>query len=137
MGVVVRASFRLMPDLQYIKQHQQIEDADDPQKYPGYARADNSSNILQLWQLLPHASGGERYSDCKADNHSRMPKEKKKPTPSGFSLLQHETHRIVDRGNMVGIECVPQSKHVSDQAKADKRGMQSRVMQIKAPTDTV
>jgi hypothetical protein len=63
--------------------------------------------------------------------------EKEADTEGPFALLQHETGRIVDGRDMVSVECVAQTEHVSDEPEADQRGMLRRVVEKQSASDNV
>ena len=50
-----------------------------------------------------------------------------------LALLQHESHRVVDRRDVIGIERVAQPEHVGDETEPDQRWMARGVVEIESP----
>src|SRR5579871_2399419 len=76
MRVTVRAGFGLLPDLQNVQQHQQVEDADHPQEGAGNTGADDSADVLQLRQLSLDGRGRKRNGDRQTKHNGRVAERK-------------------------------------------------------------
>src|ERR1700688_825067 len=61
-------------------------------------------------------------------------REEKSGAQRLFALLQHETHGVVDRRDMVCIEGVPQTKHIGGETQSHELRVLAGVMKIQAPT---
>src|SRR5882757_4036265 len=103
MRMVMSAGLGLLPDLQYIEQDQQIQDARNPEKSAGYTGADHSTDALQLWQFLFHSRCGECETDAKPEDHGGVSEgEEKAYAQRPFAVLQHEANRVIYRSDVVG-----------------------------------
>ena len=89
--------------------------------------------------LVRDGGGGERDRRSPRHEHDRRvpEREEKADTERLLALLQHEADGVVDRGDVVGVERVPQPEHVRDEAEPDQRRVVRRVVQIQTPADDV
>ena len=126
------------PHLEDIEQHEQIEDTDEPKEHTRDARADKGSDVPQLGQLLLHGRRREHDGEREDADDARMAEREEEADaqrPSAF--LQQVTHRVVDGGDMVGVESVPEPEEIRDQAEPDQRGITGRVAEEESPANDV
>ena len=62
----------------------------------------------------------DRYREATVRS-SNGPARKRSRRRAAACPLQHVSHRVVDRCDMVRIECVAQPEHVGDEAQPDQR----------------
>ena len=89
--------------------------------------------VFSLRDAAHDSRRGKRHGNREQEHDRRMTeREKEADAERAAAFLQHESHRIVDRRDVVGVEGVAQSEHVGDEAKADQRGVRCRVVQVQA-----
>src|SRR6202041_3848891 len=105
--------------------------ADDPEESARHTGTDDGSRASQKRQFCFYGRSGQCDADRQREYHGGVAQGEKESKAQGLlALLQHETHRIVDGGNVVRIEGVTQPKHVSDETKTDQGWVVRCVVQI-------
>src|SRR5262245_9583564 len=136
MVVVVPPALRLAPRLEDVEQHEEVQNSYHPEECAGDRRPDDCTDLAQLWKLFLHDRRSDDGRDRQTHYDGRMPKrEEESDTQWSFSLLEKKAHGIVDSDDVIRIERVPQSEQVRGEAEPDERGVQRRIVKIKAPSD--
>ena len=122
--------------LRMSEQDDEVEDPDEHEERAGDAGADEPAEALQFGQLLLDASSRQRRCPRRAPNTiGRVPQRKEEADAKRpLALLQHESHRVVDGRDVVGVERVPQPEHVRDEPQPHQRGMVRGIVEIESPS---
>ena len=112
--------------------------ADQKEERAGDAGADDAAQVPELGQLLLDGRRGDDDADGKGEHDRRMTQRKEEADAERpLALLQHESHRVVDRRDVIGIERVAQPEHVGDETEPDQRRMARGIVEIESPAQHV
>src|SRR2546421_53578 len=80
------------------------------------------------------ALGGEGEAHDEREDDRRMAQgEEEADTEGALALLEQSPRRVVDCGDVIGVERVPEAEGVGERAEARQRRIVARVVQKKAP----
>src|SRR5580700_7196073 len=103
--MTISTALGTLPDLENIQQHEQVQDADDPQEDARDARTHDAADVLQPRELLLDRCGSERNGDSQCKHDRRVAEREKEPyAQRALAFLQHVTDGIVHGGYMICIE---------------------------------
>ena len=102
-------------------QDNDVEDRDGEQEQRRDTGADDSAHLLERIE----ARGKRRRGECDADRHEhhdrRVAERKEKADANRTLALLHElAGDVVDRRDMVGVDCVAQAERIGQQRRAEE-----------------
>ena len=108
-----------MPDA---AENDEIDDGDCQQKERRRPRADDAADHLEFVEVTAQRERRGR-NRRHGDRHDKRMTERKKQTNRNrpLALLHQLAHDIVDRGDMIRIDGVAQTEHISENSGAEQR----------------
>ncbi len=106
-------------------QHDQVEQPDDPQEHPGHRRPDDPGDGVQGGVVVADLPGEcpdpEPEQEGQPEHHRRVAEGEPEPDRqwSAAAVGEQLAGGVVDRGDVVGIEGVPQAESVGEHADPD------------------
>ncbi len=132
------AAAHVAEDPDHVHEHDQVEDADREQERPRHAGADRSTPVLERGNAGPQGRRGDTDAGGEGEHDARVPEREEEPDPERLlAVLAELARRVVDRGDVVGVERVPQAERVSERAEPDEGGARARVVDEQAPAGEV
>ena len=91
----------------------QIHDCDRQQEQRGRQRANDAAHVAQCGELLIEGHRGRGDGDRREHHDGRMSEGEEQPDGDRALTLLHQLARdVVDRGDVVGVDGVPQAEAV-------------------------
>ncbi len=89
---------------------------------PGDAGADVAAVALERRDLAVHRARGDREADGEREDDRRVAEREEEADAEGpLPCCDQLARRVVDRGDVIGVEGVPQAEDVRRQAEPDQR----------------
>src|SRR5579862_472111 len=138
LRLVELAALEAEEDADDVDQDEQVEDADDPEERPGDACADVAAVVPEGRDLRVDGLGGNREPGREREHDRRVSeREEETDTDGTLLLLEQLARRVVDCGDVVGVEGVPEAERVREHAQPRQRGVRARIPGKEAPAEAV
>ena len=121
-----------------VEEHEQVEDPDEPEERARDARADVAAVILEQRDVGVDRLGRDREAGGEREDDRRVAEREEEPDPErALAFLEELPGRVVDRGDVVGVERVPEAEGVGEHPEAGERGVVARVEEEQPPAGDV
>src|SRR5215217_2891540 len=125
-------------DADDVDEHDEIEPADDEQERARYAGADHAADLGKAGEVGLDRGGRDGEPDRQRKDDRRVAEREEEPhAQRALALLAKLARGVVDRGDVVRVEGVPQAEGVGQRAEPDQHGLTGREDQEQAPADDV